>query len=476
SKMESCVKNEVTDLIPTEMVTIKQEKEDDYEAMVLIEHGNEVHNFTEDCKVTIQNDWQEIEQDPLSTNTEYSISADDMVIRENTVQEVLVKSEPVVEDNQSSDESGNGNNEEGGIFNSLPQDPKIEKFFKMWKILYSELHEQEQKNIYQENKGNIKNTMEKMRILNAERKLKSQESGQQNAKKHHSLDHNGLMQQSDALPQIHQSHLGPLPPILRSNEQLPTPYITESENSNKLTSTQDKKKLKSPTERKWGSRANQSAEAREKERERNRKPFLCVQCGERFIRKDFMLKHFQSHQENATGSSGDDSQPGSQALGYNGDNGWGRTWWSTSLAAKKNYKHHTSKCAGSHERKIQLDTNIVMGENTVEEANQNYERIGSDNNEDSGDDSLQQDAKTNKYLKMWKVLYSEVEVQEQRNIYQENNCSVRHTMEKIRLLNEERLRKKYPVIQAKIHANRKKRRHTLKKRKEVKAPYSINTG
>ncbi|CAL4123194.1 unnamed protein product, partial [Meganyctiphanes norvegica] len=35
---------------------------------------------------------------------------------------------------------------------------------------------------------------------------------------------------------------------------------------------------------------------------------------------------------------------------------------------------------------------------------------------------------------------------------------------------------KYPVIQAKIHANRKKRKHTIKKRKEVKAPNSITTG
>ncbi|CAL4091172.1 unnamed protein product, partial [Meganyctiphanes norvegica] len=132
---------------------------------------------------------------------------------------------------------------------------------------------------------------------------------------------------------------------------------------------------------------------------------ICVQCGERFIRKDFMLKHLQLHQEKATGSSGDDSQPGSQELGYNGDNGWGRT----TLAERFRMK-------GSHERKIQPNTNIVMGVNTVEEANQNNEIIGSDNNEDSGNDSLQQDAKTNKYLKMGKVLYSVVDVQRTSNL------------------------------------------------------------
>ncbi|CAL4147691.1 unnamed protein product, partial [Meganyctiphanes norvegica] len=89
--------------------------------------------------------------------------------------------------------------------------------------------------------------------------------------------------------------------------------------------------------------------------------FPCVECGIIYCEKVSMVKHFLRYHGEAKGSSGDASQPGSQASSFNNghDTVLGRTCWSNTLAAKKKHKGHATKCPGSLERKLQSDTIII---------------------------------------------------------------------------------------------------------------------
>ncbi|CAL4091037.1 unnamed protein product, partial [Meganyctiphanes norvegica] len=78
----------------------------------------------------------------------------------------------------------------------------------------------------------------------------------------------------------------------------------------------------------------------------------------------------------------------------------------------------------------------VLTKQRVEETNKNNEKKENDNKD--GDNCQFQDSTSDKYLKMWKVLYPEVDTQEQRKIYIENNGNVPQTMNKIRKMNKER--------------------------------------
>merc|ERR1739838_151334 len=222
AKMDVCTKQEPLDINPTEMVTIKQEQQEDYEAMVISEEGNEEYDVAEEFKMIVEEDYKEFEQDPLSTNREYYNRGDHLELRspciendsnlnfnkpydgykqqisaepeiqrnslrsirinkgpirlnsliENCIEETRVKKEPQKDANQNS----GGDNSEDSVDNSSLRDTSNEDascaYFKMWKTIYSELQFQEIINIYRKKNGNVRKAMEEMKILNENRRRK----------------------------------------------------------------------------------------------------------------------------------------------------------------------------------------------------------------------------------------------------------------------------------------------------------------